>query len=118
MTSMATILRLIPTLNDQDLQTLRDVLRPAPAPRKKVAIKREKKKPLLPTEPELMICSTCGNPSDFVDHQRPSPNYHPFVVEGIAPRAAKKSSAKGAVKDSTVNTETPKDAALAATGGE
>lgn len=107
-TTFAQVLRLLGSLNDSEKATLRDVLRPAPAPRKK-AVKKARPEasatPLLDAgqggekdqsanKPEL--CTACGNTEDYQDHFKPSPHYHPFGSPSSAKSATKRSSSKNA----------------------
>lgn len=90
-TPFAQVLRLLETLTDGEKATLRDVLRPAPTPRKS---KQPSKKPkatnatlpleLAPTNESReadtggQLCAACGNVQSHEDHSQPSPHYHAF----------------------------------------
>lgn len=64
-----------------------------------------------------VICNTCGNYEDFVDHFKPSPHYHPFTPPSSAASAARKSSANSAESSSTANSEDEMESAAAVAGG-
>lgn len=99
-TPFAQVLRLLETLTDNEKATLRDVLRPAPAPRAKKASKKKAATATLPLVPVAQVetvtdtsddgpkCAACGHGEGYQDHVQPSPHYHKFDAGKKAKSAA------------------------------
>src|SRR5258708_5692936 len=108
MTAMAVILRALGSLTDSEKATLRDVLRPEPAPRKAV-----KKK----VNPNSVACGVCGemhgHPNHDTDHYGSA---HPFQSSASAPRAKRQSPRKLAQQPSAASSVIETGTATAAAG--
>jgi hypothetical protein len=92
----AKIITLFAALSDDSKRIVLDVIKnQSPIPRK--ATKKAEKPSASPqAQKELPVikeplCGVCGNPQDYQDHFKPSPNYHEFDPPKSVARAGRKS---------------------------